>query len=661
MALHKLLLAGVVCALLAANGAALAAQPQAGTAATRIVEPALSAIRLKEFAKAASLLEPLASHGQPDAQYLLASLYRTGLGVPTDPTKEREWLMAAASQGHANAAYSLALLFGREDPRDPAESRRWLERAAAAGHDMAKRSLQRGSLPMEFLPATDLKEPKARLEALHLAARTDDASLVQILASPQSVAATDEFGRDPLMLAAEAGAGNAVKALLAAGANASLADSFGVTALMLAASSGSNDAVTALLAARADVGAQDKVGNTALMHAARNERVDALRLLLPAATTGGSLAARNTEGWNALDWALKGDSVDAIGLLRRAGLTATTPAKNFTSPSIPLRRVSGDLYTGWSDLGVGATRTSSDLLDRLLAGSRPQPWTAKELRAALDSAVKGSNTQAASKLLPAVRSLGAPGVDPVLFDWAIRHGDTGMVAVLMPAFPPAAERPGMQSAVLAAVHARQGEVLGQLLDAGMNARAVDAQGRDALMIAARAGREDMVALLVKAGSDANQVDAEGRSALWYAAKAGFLGGAKLVMRTDNRNRADKLGLTPLAIAASEGRTEMVSWLLEQGAQPNGSGGAGAPLILAAARGHADVVQRLLAAGAPANTSGDRGNTALMVATRQGQATVVKLLLAAGATRQLRNQDGHSASDIADALKHADIEAMLKSG
>jgi len=661
MGLRRLLIASIGCSWLVAHAATPATPPRAGTAAARVVEPALAAIRLKEFARAATLLEPLAAQGQPDAQYLLASLYRTGLGVESDPAKEREWLTAAAAQGHANAAYSLALLFGREEPRNPAESRRWLERAAAAGHDMAKRSLQRGSLPMEFLPAMDLKDPKARQEALRLAARTDDASLIQILATPQSIAMVDEFGRDPLMVAAEAGAGNAVKALLAAGGNANHADSFGITALMLAASSGSADAVSALLSARANVGAQDKVGNTALMHAARTEKVEVLRALLPVAMAGGSLAARNTEGWNALDWALKGDSVDAIGLLRRAGLTATTPARNSTSPSIPLRRVAGDLYAGWSDLGVGATRESSDLLDRLLSGSRPQPWSAKELRAALDSAVKGGNKEAATKLLPAVRALGAPGVDPALFDWAIRHGDTGMVAVLLPAFTPAVERPGVQPSVLAAVHSQQGEVLGQLLDAGQNARAVDAQGRDALMIAARAGREDMVALLVKAGSDANRTDAEGRSALWYAAKSGFLAGARLTLRTENRDRADKTGLTPLAIAAAEGRTEMVSWLLEQGAKLEGSGGANSPLILAASRGHAAIVQRLLAAGAQANTTGDRGNTALMVATRQGQAAVVKLLLAAGASRQLRNQDGHSASDIADALKHADIETMLKAG
>jgi ankyrin repeat protein len=636
-------------------------------AAQPAMEPALAAIRLKNFQGAVRLLEPLAVQGNANAQYLLASLYRAGLGVTADVTRERSLLLSAAEQKHANAAYSLALSLQREEPRDLPGSRRWLEAAAQAGHEIAARSLKRGGLPLEFLPASDLKETSARLAAFWSAADADDVALLALLASPDLATATNEFGRDALMRAAEAGAGNAVQELLRQRSDAKRADRFGTTALMLAAAAENVPSISALIKAGADVDAQDKVGNTPLMYAAQTERVENIRTLLAAMAATGKFNARNAEGWTALDWAIRGKSTAAIQALRAAGITATVAKREASTPSIPLRRAAkADLYAGWSDLGVGATRPSPDMINSLITTPRTEPWTAKELRTAFGNAVTTGNASAAERLLPLVRNLGSgtaggSAIDPQWFDWAIRHGDLKMVQLLLPAVARSTPATGVEPPVLAAARARQGEILSALIEAGFDIGATDKLGRDALMIATRSNQLSLIDFLLQHRGDPSRVDVEGRSALWYAAQTGFVEAARQLIRPENRNQEDKQGISPLVAAASEGQTEIVALLLANGVGANAGRNGMSPLLMAAANGHAATVQRLLSGGATANSTGAFGNTALIVATRNGHTPIVKLLLAAGANRQLRNSDGNSATDIADALGHADIEALLKAG
>ena len=69
------------------------------------------AIRNKDFKRAATLLETLASDGHKDAQYQLAALYRGGQGVAQDHGKAASWYKRAAEQGHIVAQHNLGCFY----------------------------------------------------------------------------------------------------------------------------------------------------------------------------------------------------------------------------------------------------------------------------------------------------------------------------------------------------------------------------------------------------------------------------------------------------------------------------------------------------------------------------------------------------------------------
>ncbi|MDH5410730.1 MAG: hypothetical protein OEY16_05030, partial [Alphaproteobacteria bacterium] len=67
------------------------------------LDEAEAAIRVRDYAKAASILQPLTERGDAEAQYQLAGLYRSGRGVSKDHKIAFELLRKAASQGHVKA------------------------------------------------------------------------------------------------------------------------------------------------------------------------------------------------------------------------------------------------------------------------------------------------------------------------------------------------------------------------------------------------------------------------------------------------------------------------------------------------------------------------------------------------------------------------------
>ena len=144
--------------------------------------------------------------------------------------------------------------------------------------------------------------------------------------------------------------------------------------------------------------------------------------------------------------------------------------------------------------------------------------------------------------------------------------------------------------------------------------------------------DEMVKILLVAHADKNVfLYDRNASLLLLAAERGYVEGVnRLLMAGADRDKADKLGITPLQGALLNSHTEVIELLVRAGADIDKVRADGAtPLFVAAQNGHALIVELLLLAGADKDKARVDGATPLFFAAQNGHARVVELLLLAG--------------------------------
>lgn len=241
--------------------------------------------------------------------------------------------------------------------------------------------------------------------------------------------------------------------------------------------------------------------------------------------------------------------------------------------------------------------------------------------------------------------------------------------------------------LIIAVKKNNEELARMLLRHGANANAQNTDGDTALMYAAFAGQYDMVELLLDNKADANIKNGSQWTALMAAcAKSGRISNwpghpacrfailpspqcdpkaqrtiVQALLDAGAKSTCDKHGWTPAAIAACEGRPQMVKLLESLPTEYDDASVQPIPPLMAAAwAGETKTVEKLIKSGASVN-GGAHHDTPLSCAARQGHAGIITALCQAGADPNLC-EGGETPLACAARAHHAEcVECLLKLG
>jgi len=165
-------------------------------------------------------------------------------------------------------------------------------------------------------------------------------------------------------------------------------------------------------------------------------------------------------------------------------------------------------------------------------------------------------------------------------------------------------------------------------------------------LADAAAKRDVAAVKALIGQkvDVNAFGTDGTPALHWAVRVDDLDMAALLLGAGaDAKLPNRTGLTPLALATTNGSPAMMRALLDKGADPNASDPANDTMLMIAARvGVLDSVKLLLQRGAAVDAKDATfQQTALMVAIREGHTPVVGLLIEAGANVHNQTRTGQT--------------------
>jgi TPR repeat protein len=130
--------AAIISSVFTLSGLALAEKGISDAKSCLIDE--LRKVQDNHYKQATKLIKHCAKLGDPQAQFTLATLYRSGYGLEKNERAAVRWYQKAAEQGLADAQYNLGMMYayGNGVTEDQYTALDWIFRAAQQGHKDAE-------------------------------------------------------------------------------------------------------------------------------------------------------------------------------------------------------------------------------------------------------------------------------------------------------------------------------------------------------------------------------------------------------------------------------------------------------------------------------------------------------------------------------------------
>lgn len=223
--------------------------------------------------------------------------------------------------------------------------------------------------------------------------------------------------------------------------------------------------------------------------------------------------------------------------------------------------------------------------------------------------------------------------------------------------------PEKYTALHEAVHLRYMDVVNKLLTVkNLKINIKNTKGESPLVHAVRIHFYEAFESLLEAGAKCDVQDEKGNTALMMAVIRGMDYVRPLIKKGANLNIKNKRNQTALSFALHllmAEDTEMVCYLVENGADPNVTGDDGnPPIVLSSIAGAFDVAQKLIKHGAEVTSKNAQGYNALHVAAWNGYTDIVDLLLKTGMEHDTRTNDGNTPLSLAAHGDHLEVINML---
>ena len=461
---------------------------------------------------------------------------------------------------------------------------------------------------------------------LHYAAAGGDTNIISLIQThlPIIDSKTTE-GITPLMIAAANGKLHAVKWFLEKGATVTCESKRGWNTLHHAAQRGDTDIISLIYTHLPNIESKTGEGSTPLIVAAGNGKLHAVKWFLE---KGATVTCEDKIGWNTLHHAAQHGDTDIISLIHTHLPNVESKTSEGSTP-LMVAAVTGKLRAVKWFLEKGATVTCKD----------------KRGRNTLHHAALGGDTDIITLIhthLPNIESKTGEGLTPLML--AAGNGKLHAVKWFLEkgATVTCQDKRGWNTLH----YATQGgdtNILSLIHTHLPNIESKTSEGSTPLMMAAGNGKLHAVKWLLEKGATVTCEDKRGWNTLHRAAQSGETDIISLIHThlpiIDSKTGE---GLTPLIVAAGNGKLHAVKWFLEKGATVTCENKRRwNTLHLAAQGGDTDIISLIHTHLPNIESKTSEGNTPLMVAAGTGKLHAVKWFLEKGATETCEDKRGRN--------------------